>query len=359
MTVFLVSAGVAGSGTAALFALAAVLAQVYPFSIVLRYVYYRIGSTPIVVATSVVLFVVAVFTMMGGTLKRIRHVSEAVNRIAEGNLDARAPLESNDEIGLLARDVNAMAERLKKSIQEERDAERSKYDLVTSVSHDLRTPLTSILGYLDLVTGDNYEDEVHLRHYVEVAHEKALSLKRLIDDLFEFTRVSHGGLPQRPELINLGRLLEQLSEEFVPILDRAHMQYRLKIPQESVMIEADASMMVRVFENLVSNAVRYGSDGVYIDIELESEQGDAWSVVRVANYGSPIDEAQLALIFERFYRAEVSRSRETGGAGLGLAIAKSIVTLHGGEIRAFNDHEQGRTVFEVRLPKKAGPPASG
>lgn len=349
MTVVLVSAGIAAAGVAGLLAVAMILTRFGLFKALISSVYYSIGPTPVIVTVAVILFVATAFIMMGGTLRRISHVSEAVNLIAEGNLDARAPLESNDEIGLLARDINTMAERLKKSIEEERKAERSKYDLVTSVSHDLRTPLTSILGYLDLVDKDNYEDEVKLRHYVAVAHEKALNLKQLIDDLFEFTRVSYGSLPQRPELLNLGRLLEQLAEEFVPILDTANMQYRLQIPQESVMVRADPSMMARVFENLLSNAVRYGAEGVYVDIELEVEQG-AWAVARVANYGAPIDDEQLVLIFERFYRGEGSRSRDTGGAGLGLAIAKSIVTLHGGSIRAYNDSERGRTVFEVRLP---------
>lgn len=178
-----------------------------------------------------------------------------------------------------------------------------------------------------------------------IAYDKARNLKKLIDDLFEFTRVNHRGLELRCETVNLGRMLEQLAEEFVPILRESGMEYRLNLPEHKVNVQADPSLLVRVFENLISNAVRYGSSGRFVDIEL-TESGER-AVARVANYGERIPESQLERIFERFARVETSRSRATGGAGLGLAIAKSIVDLHGGSIRAYN--EDARTVFEVSI----------
>ena len=308
-------------------------------------------AIPVTLVTGMVLFIGSFIVMSAGTLRYLSRISQAVNQIAEGNLDTYVQVNGSDELARLARNVNQMAMKLRKSIEEEREAERAKYDLVTSVSHDLRTPLTSVLGYLALVDGDQYKDEIHMRHYVSIAHEQAKGLKRLIDDLFEFTRVNYGELSLRPETINLGRLLEQLAEEFVPILQQAGMAYRLNLPEEKVNVHADPSLLVRVFENLVSNAVRYGADGRYVDIELSVEAGPGSpAIVRVANYGTPIPEAHLGRIFERFVRVEESRSRDTGGSGLGLAIAKSIVDLHGGTIRAYN--EADRTVFEVTLRRQ-------
>ena len=322
-----------------------------------------------------VLFIVSFVIMSAGMMRYLGRISEAVNRIAAGDLNTFIPVNGNDELALLAANINEMAVRLKKSIEEEREAERSKDDLITSVSHDLRTPLTSVLGYLELVNGAPPGDEATMRRYVEVALEKARSLSHLIDDLFEFTKVSHRDLAVHFEPVDLGMLLEQLAEEFVPILERAGMEYRLRLPPEKVMVRADPALLVRVFENLMSNAVRYGAEGRYVDIELTASGTGAMegtggtdgaggtrlagagvaggtgskarAVARIANYGPRIPDALLSRIFERFVRVETSRSRDTGGAGLGLAIAKTIVDLHGGTIRAYNEDQ--RTVFEVVL----------
>ncbi len=346
MIVFAASGVVAALGVGVLLLMAAVL---YGFPVVgpiLAYLYKNDWAIPMVIVSVLVLFVILFFIMTAGTLRYLSDISTTVNRIATGDLNVFVPVRSKDELGNLADNVNRMASQLRKSISEEREAERTKAELITSVSHDLRTPLTSILGYLELVDHDNYQDEVELRHYVAIAHEKAQSLKGLIDDLFEFTQVNSGGYTIRSEDVNLGRLLEQLAEEFVPILEKAGMEYRLNLQEGKIQVRADPSLLVRVFENLMSNAVRYGSEGRFVDIELV--QLGTQAVARIANYGSPIPESQLDRIFQRFVRVEDSRSRTTGGAGLGLAIAKSIIELHKGSIRAYN--ADGRTVFEITLP---------
>ncbi|MGE5580259.1 MAG: sensor histidine kinase [Bacillota bacterium] len=331
----------------------------------------------IVFITGLSLFIGCFVILSAGTLRYMSRISQAVNQISTGDLDVYIPVSGSDELARLAKNINNMAMTLKTSIEEEREAERTKNDLITSISHDLRTPLTSVLGYLELVDTDKYADEVTLRHYVAIALEKARSLKRLIDDLFEFTRVNYRGMTLQPETVNMAMLLEQLAEEFVPILEKAGMEYRLNLPPEKITVQGDPSLLVRVFENLMSNAVRHGADGRYVDIELSAGDGTGGAGVasaaapgvatassdsagaapsdcvrvRIANYGAPIPESQLRRIFERFVRVEESRSRDTGGAGLGLAIAKSIVDLHGGSIRAYN--EDNRTVFEVALRTEA------
>lgn len=331
-----------------LLALAAVLAQVEPFRTLVE-IAAQLGSVFIlltIMLVAVVIFLVIYFLLSQRSIRYLEEIAAALQKVAGGNFDVVIYRKTQDELGDLAENVNVMARQLKQSIEGEREAERAKNELITSVSHDLRTPLTSIIGYLDLIVNDRCRDEVELKHYADIAYVKAQRLKKLIDDLFEYTKLNNQGFKLNLVKVNLGELLEQLAEEFVPILDAADMQYRMKIPPEKIFILADGDMLARVYENLISNAVRYGRQGKFVDIELLKEGGEA--VARVINYGEPIPENELSQIFDRFYRVEKSRSENTGGTGLGLAIAKNIVELHKGRVQAYNQAE--RTVFETRFP---------
>lgn len=309
-----------------------------------------VGPVPVITLTGIGLFVLYFFLFSSSTIRYIEQLNRTLDEIARGKLDVTVPGRSPDELGMLAENLTLMTRRLNASLEEERAAQRTKQELITAVSHDLRTPLTSVLGYLALIENDQYRDELELRYYVGIAYSKGKQLKRLIDQLFEFTRTTYGGVQLRPVPVNLGELLEQLAEEFVPTLQAAGMHYSIALPPDRVMATLDPDLMVRVFENLIANAIHYGSAGKQVDIELARFDGNL--VVKIANYGEPIPGRDLPHIFETFYRVEKSRSEKTGGAGLGLAIAKNIVTLHGGAIRAYN--EPTRVVFEVILPG-AGP----
>lgn len=306
-----------------------------------------IGALPVIAALGILLFVIIFFALSAGMIKYITELSRAIHEIADGRFDAPIPEWSPDELGMLSQSLSTMAKRLRVSIDQEREAERARSELVTSVSHDLRTPLTSMLGYLELVDSDRYDDEVELRHYVAIAHAKCQQLKRMIDQLFEFTRTSHGAFRITRRRVNLAEMLQQLAEEFVPTLQSDGMTCNLRLTADRVSIQADSDLLVRVFENLISNAIRYGRAGGAVDLELEHSADQA--IVRVINYGEPIPERDLPHLFETFYRVEKSRATATGGTGLGLAIAANIVSLHGGTIAAYNQPDQ-RTVFEVRLP---------
>jgi Signal transduction histidine kinase len=305
----------------------------------------EIGIPVVFTSACLVLFIFYLFVLGRPTVRYLMAISQGIERITAGNFDYRLPIW-DDELGVLAANINAMTAQLKQSIEEERRAERTKVELVTNVSHDLRTPLTSIVGYLGLIEEDRYRDEVELRHYVRIAYEKTMHLKTMIDDLFEFTRTTSGGMGLRLARIDLVRMLGQLAAQYRLQFEQAEMECLLSLPDHSIFVDADGDKLVRVFENLIVNAIQYGKDGRRIDIAVWSDSGQA--VVEFANYGEPLPASVIPLLFERFYRGEQSRSRNTGGSGLGLAIAKNIVELHHGAISAASD--QGRTSFTVKLP---------
>lgn len=345
----------AGVTTMSLVVLAAYMSSALPLvGGLLRFLESSVGAVPVMLVVGLVLFFLFYVVLSQPTIRYIEQMSRAMEQVAEGNYDIALPDRAPDELGMLGRHMEAMAQQVKSSIVRERQSNLARQELVTSVSHDLRTPLTSILGYLQLIDEDKYRDEIELRYYVDIAYEKGKQLKRLIDQLFEFTRTSHGGISLRPIPINPGELLQQVAEAFVPALQEAGMEYRLRLPPERASVMADPDLLVRVLENLITNAIRYGKEGKVVELELAVEPATGAVLMRVANRGNRIPEHEIPRLFETFYRVERSRSGSTGGAGLGLAIVKNIVTLHGGSVRAYN--EADRTVFEVRLP--AAPKAS-
>lgn len=333
-------------------------AQTYPdYSIPaqgIRWLVNHIGSVPLMIVVGVLCFVLFFFLFSRKVMRVLDEITAGIQEVAKGELSHRIEVKTSDEFGVVAASINQMAEQLQVSLQEERNAVAAKNDLITGISHDLRTPLTSILGFLEYIEKDRYQDEIEMRYYVSIAYEKSLTLRKLIDDLFEYTRVSGGSLPLSLQALNLNSFLMQLAEEFAPMLEDAGMTYKIIGGQEPLWIQAAPGELVRAYENLFSNAIRYGSQGKRMEIGLALEGKEA--VVRISNYGEPIPAQDLPHLFDRFYRVDKSRSRETGGTGLGLAIAKSMIELHRGSIAAYS--ENGRTDFVTRFPVTAAPPSN-
>ncbi|MEK3674337.1 ATP-binding protein [Paenibacillus sp. FSL R10-2771] len=275
----------------------------------------------------------------------LAEITRGLKEISNGQFDHQIPEIAGNQLGEVAHSINQMSTQLKHSIAEERKAEKTKNDLITGVSHDLRTPLTSILGFLEVIEEDRYQDELEMRYYINIAYEKSLSLRRLIDELFEYTRINNG-MPLELSELDIAGLIRQLEEEFVPVTENVGMEIRLNMHEGEFKIQADGGLLVRAYENIISNAIQYGKAGRYIDIDI-AKDGDVL-VVRIQNYGDPIPERDLPFIFDRFYRVERSRSKQTGGTGLGLAIAKSIIDVHGGSITVHSSKKA--TIFETRLP---------
>lgn len=317
----------------------------------IRWLVNNIGSVPLMIMVGVLGFVLFFFLFTRRVMLVLDEITAGIQEVAKGELSHRIEVKTSDEFGVVAASINQMAEQLQLSLQEERSAVAAKNDLITGISHDLRTPLTSILGFLEYIEKDRYQDEIEMRYYVSIAYEKSLTLRKLIDDLFEYTRVSGGILPLSLTSLNLNPFLMQLAEEFAPMLEEAGMTYQIIGGQEPLWIQAAPGELVRAYENLFSNAIRYGAQGKVMEIALSLEGEEA--VVRISNYGEPIPAQDLPHLFDRFYRVDKSRSRDTGGTGLGLAIAKSMIELHHGSIAAYS--EQGRTDFVTRFPVVAPP----
>lgn len=228
-----------------------------------------------------------------------------------------------------------------------KEAEQKKNDLVVYLAHDLKTPLTSVIGYLTLLHDEKQISEELQRKYLKISLTKAQRLEELINEFFEITRFNLQNVHLEKTGFSLSTMLLQLSEEFYPVLSEKNIECNVSI-QEDLVLYADADKIARVFDNLLKNAVAYSDQDSVIQIRA-IEQGETM-IIGFQNQGKTIPEHQIKHIFEKFYRLDSSRSSKTGGAGLGLAISKEIIELHGGTIQVTSKNSV--TEFIVRIPKK-------
>lgn len=295
-------------------------------------------------------FILFFFLFMHHIAKYIRTLSDGLMLIAKGDLNYRVPLTRQDELGSVAQNINYMTEQLQHMLEKERQLEMSKMELITNVSHDLRTPLTSIVGYLNLLKNDDYTDIAEHKRYIQNAFNKTQQLKKLIDDLFEYTRLTSGSSRFRFQTVDLVGLLEQMITEFEPLAQEQSLQvdWRRESAPDTLLASIDAEQFVRAVDNLLMNALKFSTKPGAIAVRLVRR--DEKAVLTVENKGEPIAEEQERLLFERFYKADPSRheSSELPGAGLGLSIARSIVELHGGQIGL--DYRDGSFAFRIELP---------
>ncbi|MFD1429284.1 MULTISPECIES: sensor histidine kinase [Lacticaseibacillus] len=283
---------------------------------------------------------------------QMRHVIRELHYIADGHLDHRIRFAVNTDLQKVINSINALVESTVGSMEEERRMEQSKDELITNVSHDIRTPLTSIIGYLGLIEDRQYRSDEELLKYTHVAYLKAKQMKVLTDDLFEYTKVRQTTTPLNTTEFNMVAMLEQLAASFELEAQKKQIAISVSGKPDPLMMEADTEKLGRVFNNLIVNALKYGQGAKHIFLTAERIGSEV--VVKVSNDGAQIPNDSLSQLFDRFYRVEESRSQETGGTGLGLAIAQSIVTLHGGYIYA--DSTPELTSFVMHLPLKVGQP---
>jgi signal transduction histidine kinase len=303
--------------------------------------------TVITITIGVILFIVFFLLLTRKFISYIKEIAEGINEISLGNLDNRIIIKNEDEFALIAEKLNKMADDIKEIMENERRSEYAKNELITSVAHDLRTPLTSIIGYLDLVSSKELTKETQ-KKYIEIAYSKSKRLEKLIEDLFTYTKFNFGEVKAAYSEVDMVKLINQLLDEFYPSFTDNQLEYEFTTDLSAAVIKADGNLLARALANLISNAIKYGREGKKVLFHLIKNEGDV--TITVTNYGEIIPKKDLEQIFQRFYRVESSRSSETGGSGLGLAIAQSIVLMHGGSISAKSDTDG--TIFTVSLPNE-------
>lgn len=281
-------------------------------------------------------------------LYQLDHIIGELHYIAQGHLEHRIPFRVNGNQQHVITSVNALVDTITQAMQEERASEKSKDELITNVSHDLRTPLTSIIGYLGLIEDHQYQSEEDIVKYSHIAYDKAKQMKNLVEDLFEYTKVQQHGAPVNLMTVDLGQLLEQVGASFELEADKKGIAINVTCEPTPLSITADPEKLGRLFSNLVANALKYGHGASYI--HLTAKQLGEKVVITVADDGEKIPAESVKHLFERFYRVESSRNKATGGTGLGLAIVQSIVELHHGSVTARSDDQE--TAFVVTLPVK-------
>lgn len=256
--------------------------------------------------------------------------------------------EEYAELSLQVEELKVAMQRNEQMLKEE--AAR-KNDLITYLAHDLKTPLTSVIGYLSLLEEVPEMPAAQKAKYVHIALDKAIRLEKLINEFFEITRYNLQQIILEKETVNLSFMLVQMTDEFYPILNTHGNTLRLEIPSEKegetgITVYADSEKLARVFNNILKNAVAYSYPNTEILVSCREEAGKA--VITFSNHGKTIPEQRLNAIFDKFFRLDDARSTNSGGAGLGLAIAREILTLHGGSITA--DSREEMVTFTVVLP---------
>lgn len=309
-----------------------------------------IGESDVIIVLGYVLVGILVFSvtflmLQDQSVRYVGKISDAMNSIAEGDLNTTVDVVGDDEFSLMAESLNKMVEEIRKLMDKERESERTKNELITNVAHDLRTPLTSIIGYLELLSGKVQLPPEMQKKYIDIAYSKSRRLEKLIEDLFGFTKMNYGKIAMHVSQVDIVKLLGQLLEEFYPNFADKGLSYELQSNVPAKIITADGNLLARLFDNLINNAIKYGAEGKRIIVKINAE--DETVQISVTNYGYVIPAEELPLIFEKFYRVEQSRSTHTGGTGLGLAIVKNIVDMHGGTISVKSDLDG--TVFTVVL----------
>ncbi|MBN1449408.1 MAG: HAMP domain-containing protein [Anaerolineales bacterium] len=277
---------------------------------------------------------------------RIHLLKHAAGKLAQGNLETRVPVSGRDEVATLAESFNQMASQLQAADEKQRELERLRTDLIAWVSHDLQTPLASIRAILEALYDGMVEEPETVKRYLNTAQRDVRSLSALIDDLFQMAQLDAGGIPLEKADSSLADLISDTLESFSELASRQGITLKGSAEANVDPVLMDTQRIGRVLNNLIGNALRHTSPGGMVEVRARRANGGV--EVTVCDTGEGIRPEDLPNIFESFYRGEKSRSRATGGAGLGLAIAQGIVRAHGGEIRV--ESQPGDTRFIFTLP---------
>lgn len=282
--------------------------------------------------TGIIVFIISFIIVTNKEIRYIKYISENVRIIATKELGSTLKVEGNDELAELSRNINSMSMQLKEKFEHEREIENTKTELITNVSHDLRTPLTAIIGYLDILTNGKYKGEEEEKEYLNSTYKLSVKLKTLIDELFEYTKLSSSDISLELVETDICSILMQILGEYVPVFEAKGLRVITDFDDARLLVKIDVEKIVRVFDNILGNAEKYSTKPSDIIVKAYNNKDNV--MISISNKGEDIKKDRLNKIFEKFYRMDNSRSSKVEGSGLGLAISKKIVELHNGQIWA-------------------------
>lgn len=273
------------------------------------------------------IFLATFILLVNRKVKYIKFLTKEVKVIKEEGFGKTIKVVGGDELSELCKSINNMSIELGEKIENEKRIEKNKNELITNISHDLKTPLTSIVGYLELLNNKDMDENIR-DEYISIAYNKSLRLKSLVNELFEYTKLASNDIKLEKNIVNIAMLLNQAVGESIISFSEKNIEVILDNPYNEVLCNVEAVQILRVFENLISNAEKYSDSNSKFKVSLKTI--DKKVLISFVNKCEDIKEKELSRLFERFYREDKSRNKE--GTGLGLAIVKRIIELHEGNI---------------------------
>ena len=296
----------------------------------------------IIFGTTLIIVLSLLYKLLNKIFSYVFTVSESADKLFDKNVEY---INLPSEMVEVEKKLNHFKTEAIKNERLARENEQKKDELIVYLAHDIKTPLTSMIGYLSLLSEIKDMPQEQRNRYIDIALDKSYRLEYLINELFDVARFNLEKIVLEKEEINLNLMLEQIADDFYPTLKEMNKKINFTSDEKTILY-ADPDKLSRVFNNLIKNAVNYSKENTDIDISILNKENQA--TVKITNKGKQIPKEKLDKIFEKFYRLDSSRTSKTGGSGLGLAIAKEIVELHGGRIYAESDMKE--TTFSVILP---------
>ena len=313
-----------------------------------REFFYSITNVRTLIIPILIIWVIGTLVLLYRLLKKVFGYIDEVGKATEDlvNKDVEY-IELPDELEEIKNRMNHLKRESEKNEKLAKENEEKKDELIVYLAHDIKTPLTSMIGYLSILDEIDDMPKNKQKNYISIALDKSYKLEDLINELFDVARFNSEKIVLEKEELNLNLMLEQIIDDFYPTLREVNKSIKLNY-DEQITIDADPDKLSRVFNNLIKNAISYSKEESEIVINLKKDNNNV--IVEVINKGKQISKEKLSKIFEKFYRLDSARTSRTGGSGLGLAIAKDIVELHNGIIIAESNEEE--TTFRVTLPLK-------
>ncbi|SFE44795.1 Signal transduction histidine kinase [Paenibacillus catalpae] len=294
--------------------------------------------------------------MLAGTIRTrqdLMRISNLLRQVAAGNYKTRLLAKQDDRWNEMVFTINKLISRFEKIQIEAAQSHTARQRLLSSISHDIRTPLTSIIGYIDALRDGQWESESESekQSYLAILSAKSARLKELIDDLFTMAKLDADELPMKEEILDFAEMARETLIEFLPKIEKEEIKLQIELPEVGCFIKADQIAVTRMIQNMIKNAIQYGGEGKVIGVDLLENNGVY--ELTIWDRGPGISAAELSRIFERSYRADKARGSSGGGSGLGLSIVKALAEKNHGSVHA-NSKPWDKTEFTIAFQKSIG-----